>query len=37
LEQSGLPAQRGISGGILLNTGGVVGVLLVAVLGLRVR
>lgn len=36
LEQSGLSAQQGISGGILLNAGGVVGVLLVAALALRV-
>ena len=36
LEQSGLSAQQGISGGILLNAGGVVGVLVVAVLALRV-
>lgn len=36
LEQSGLSAQQGISGGILLNAGGVVGVLVVAALALRV-
>ncbi|MFC7657187.1 MFS transporter [Pseudonocardia benzenivorans] len=36
LEQSGLSAQQGISGGILLNAGGVVGVLIVAALALRV-
>lgn len=35
LEQSGLSAQQGLSGGILLNAGGVVGVLLVAALALR--
>ena len=35
LEQSGLSAQQGISGGILLNVGGVVGVLIVAALALR--
>lgn len=35
LEQSGLSAQQGISGGILLNAGGVVGVLVVAALALR--
>ncbi|MHA6784661.1 MFS transporter [Pseudonocardia saturnea] len=36
LEQSGLSAQQGISGGILLNAGGVVGVLIIAALALRV-
>jgi len=36
LEQSGLSTQQGISGGILLNAGGVVGVLIVAALALRV-
>jgi benzoate transport len=36
LEQSGVSAQQGISGGILLNLGGVVGTLLVAAIALRV-
>jgi benzoate transport len=35
LEQSGLSAQQGISGGILLNLGGVAGTLLITVLALR--
>lgn len=37
LEQSGLSAQQGISGGIVLNVGGVVGILIVTVLALRAR
>lgn len=35
LEQGGLTAQQGISGGILLNLGGVAGTLLITVLALR--
>jgi benzoate transport len=35
LEQNGVSAQQGISGGILLNVGGVVGTLIVAGLALR--
>jgi benzoate transport len=35
LEQSGLSAQQGINGGIMLNLGGVVGALLMTVIALR--
>lgn len=35
LEQGGLSAQQGISGGIVLNLGGVVGTLLITALALR--